>query len=149
MTDKTKNKAAGQRSTRGSAQASAAPNGKQTAPAATVKPPTRGRRSNSPSAAIRTTKQAAKTAQVKNPEKAKAGKPKKPKLVRDSFTMPKSEYEVIDAIKARCLRAGVPTKKSQILRAAVANLAKLSDPPLVRLIQNLAVIKTGRPKKNQ
>lgn len=83
------------------------------------------------------------------PKTDKSSKDKKPKLVRDSFTMPKPEYEVIDAIKARCLRAGVSAKKSQILRAAVTNLARLSDASLARLIQNLAVIKTGRPKKSQ
>ncbi len=149
MTDKTKNKKTGQASTQSGAQASAVKKGKRNAAATAAKTATRGRRSNTPSAATRTTKQAAKSAQAKNAEKAKAGKPKKPKLVRDSFTMPKPEYEVIDAIKARCLRAGVSAKKSQILRAAVTNLARLSDASLARLIQNLAVIKTGRPKKSQ
>ena len=51
----------------------------------------------------------------------KAGKPakaKKAKLVRDSFTMPDGEYALIAALKKRCLDAGVPAKKSEILRAA-------------------------------
>jgi len=80
----------------------------------------------------------------------KAGKPakaKKPKLVRDSFTMPEGEYALIAALKKRCLAAGVPAKKSEILRAAVANLAKLSDASVVSALRRLDVIKTGRPAK--
>jgi len=80
----------------------------------------------------------------------KAGKPvkaKKPKLVRDSFTMPESEYAQIAALKKRCLVAGVSAKKSEILRAAVANLAKLSDASVVSALRRLDVIKTGRPAK--
>ena len=81
---------------------------------------------------------------------AKAGKPvktKKPKLVRDSFTMPESEYALIAALKKRCLAAGVSAKKSEILRAAVANLAKLGDTSVVSAVRRLEVIKTGRPAK--
>ena len=78
---------------------------------------------------------------------AKPGKVKKPKLVRDSFTMPEGEYELIAALKKRCLNAGVPAKKSEILRAAIANLAMLSDTSLLGAIGRLAVIKTGRPAK--
>jgi hypothetical protein len=79
-----------------------------------------------------------------------AGKPpknKKAKLIRDSFTMPDGEYALIANLKKRCLDAGMPAKKSEILRAAVANLAKLSDPTLVAAVRRLDVIKTGRPAK--
>jgi len=80
----------------------------------------------------------------------KAGKPakaKKAKLVRDSFTMPDLEYALIAMLKKRCLDAGVSAKKSEILRAAVANLAKLSDASVVAAVRRLEVIKTGRPAK--
>ena len=80
----------------------------------------------------------------------KAGKPpkvKKAKLIRDSFTMPDGEYALIATLKKRCLDAGVSAKKSEILRAAVANLAKLSDASVVAAVRRLEVIKTGRPAK--
>ncbi|MGA7181630.1 MAG: hypothetical protein WBX11_18885 [Thiobacillaceae bacterium] len=86
-------------------------------------------------------------AKDKKTDVAKPGKVKKPKLVRDSFTMPKGEYAVIPMLKERCLKAGVPAKKSEILRAAIANLAKLSDASLAAAIQHLDVVKTGRPAK--
>lgn len=76
----------------------------------------------------------------------KPGKPNKPTLVRDSFTMPENEYAAIAAMKKRCLGAGVPAKKSEILRAAIASLAKSSDTALLAAIRRLEVIKTGRPK---
>lgn len=74
-------------------------------------------------------------------------KAKKVKLVRDSFTMPETEYAVIAELKKRCLKAGVSAKKSEILRAAVAGLVKLSDSAVVTAIRRLEVVKTGRPAK--
>lgn len=82
------------------------------------------------------------------PKKAdKPAKAKKVKLVRDSFTMPEDEYAVIALLKKRCLNAGVSAKKSEILRAAVAGLARLSDASVTASIRRLPVIKTGRPAK--
>ena len=87
-------------------------------------------------------KAASKAGKVEKPVKAK-----KARLVRDSFTMPDTEYAVIALLKKRCLDAGLSTKKSEILRAAVAGLAKLSDASVVAAIRRLDVIKTGRPAK--
>lgn len=78
---------------------------------------------------------------------AKPAKAKKVKLVRDSFTMPENEYALIAAIKKRCLGCGIPAKKSEILRAAIAGLAKLTDTSVVSAIRRLPVVKTGRPAK--
>ncbi len=61
--------------------------------------------------------------------------------------MPDTEYALIALLKKRCLDAGVSAKKSEILRAAVAGLAKLSDASVVAAIRRLEVIKTGRPAK--
>jgi hypothetical protein len=80
-------------------------------------------------------------------KEVKSAKVKKAKLVRDSFTMPDGEYALIAALKKRCLNVGVSAKKSEILRAAVTNLAKLSDASLVAAVRRLDVIKTGRPAK--
>ncbi len=87
------------------------------------------------------------------PEQGKAAKPSKPakirraKLVRDSYTMPEAEHALITGLKKRCLSLGVAAKKSEILRAALAVLARLSDAEVALAIQGLAVIKTGRPAK--
>jgi hypothetical protein len=71
----------------------------------------------------------------------------KPKLVRDSFTMPKGEYELLDALKARLLGLSMSVKKSELLRAGVVALATMADAELRAAIMRIPNLKTGRPKK--
>lgn len=79
----------------------------------------------------------------------KADKPKKVKIVRDSFTMPESEYALIGTVKKACLSAGVEIKKSEILRIGVTLAAKL-DPKKLKAAQAMLVpLKAGRPKKHK
>lgn len=79
--------------------------------------------------------------------KVKKQAPKKPKLVRDSFTIPETDYALFATLKQRALSAGVEVKKGEILRAALVALAKLDDVELVKAIGVVERIKTGRPKK--
>jgi hypothetical protein len=76
---------------------------------------------------------------------AKATKPKKPKLVRDSFTIPKIEYTVLDDLKLRAAKAGAPAKKSEVLRAGIKALAAMGDAAFLAAIRSVPAIKTGRP----
>jgi hypothetical protein len=77
----------------------------------------------------------------------KPAKPKKPKLVRDSFTIPKEEYEVLATLKQRCVALARPSKKSELLRAGIKALAAMSDKSLLAAVQAVPSIKTGRPKQ--
>lgn len=89
---------------------------------------------------------------VKSPALAKADKPakaKKPKLVRDSFTIPKTEYIVLDELKQRAGKLEISVKKSELLRAGIKALAALSDLGLLAALNAVPTIKTGRPAKNQ
>ncbi len=70
----------------------------------------------------------------------------KHKLVRDSFTIPKSEYVVLEALKLRAAKLGRPTKKSEVLRAGVGALDAMSDKAFLAAIVAIPSIKTGRPK---
>lgn len=70
------------------------------------------------------------------------------KVVRDSFTMPHSEYQHIAEIKEICLQAGMHVKKSEVLRAGLKMLAKLTKVQLKRTLHDLEKIKTGRPRKH-
>jgi hypothetical protein len=96
---------------------------------------------------------ARKAAHVPEPFDAKADRPGKPakgkktKRVRDTFTMPETEYALISNLKKRCLDEGVSVKKNEILRAAVAGLAKLSDASVLAAVRRLAVVQTGRKAK--
>lgn len=79
---------------------------------------------------------------------AKAGKEtKKHKLVRDSFTMPRADFELIHALKERALGFKRPTKKSELLRAGLQALAALDDSALKARLERLIPLKPGRPKQ--
>lgn len=78
---------------------------------------------------------------------AKAAKPKKPKLVRDSFTIPKNEYTVLDELKQRAIQLAHPAKKSELLRAGIKALTAMSNAALLAALKAVPAIKTGRPKK--
>jgi len=71
---------------------------------------------------------------------------KKPKLVRDSFTMPKDEYAAIDSLKLRAGKLGQGVKKSELLRAGMKALTAMSDIQFKAALSNVPTLKTGRPK---
>lgn len=71
--------------------------------------------------------------------------PKKHKLVRDSFTIPKAEYTVLDDLKQRSAKLMHSAKKSELLRAGVKALAAMSDTEFLNALKQVPAIKTGRP----
>ena len=75
----------------------------------------------------------------------KLEKTRKPKLVRDSFTIPKAEYLVLDDLKQRANKLTRPAKKSELLRAGIKALAALSDAAFLTALAKVPAIKTGRP----
>ena len=85
---------------------------------------------------------------VKEPKEAKAVKKTKQKVVRDSFTMPQSEYQKIAQIKEIGLKAGLQVKKSEVLRAGVIALCAMDEAQLKLALSSLDKIKTGRPNKH-
>ena len=105
---------------------------------------------------------AKKVAAAKLPKPAKPGKKPKPavaeqpaiaevaklrvKLVRDSFTMPRDEFELIAKLTARAVDFKRPAKKSELLRAGLQVLAALPDKQLLDALEALRPLKAGRPK---
>jgi hypothetical protein len=75
-------------------------------------------------------------------------KEKKPKLVRDSFTIPKYEYSVLDSLKQRAGKLGSPAKKSELLRAGIKALAAMADTAFLAALKAVPAVKTGRPAKD-
>jgi hypothetical protein len=69
----------------------------------------------------------------------------RPRLVRDSFTMPEQEYAVLATVKQACLKAGFEVKKSELLRIGVALLGQLDTAALRAVLDSLPQLKTGRP----
>jgi hypothetical protein len=89
---------------------------------------------------------AAETDKVRKPKKDK--EKEKEKVVRDSFTMPRSDYAKLDDLKQRCLEAGVAVKKSELLRAGLSLLMSAPAKRLLAAVSELDTVKTGRPSKS-
>ena len=70
----------------------------------------------------------------------------KPKQIRDSFTMPKDDYALIDILKVRAVDGKRPAKKSELLRAGLHALLGMNAELLAKALNSLAPVKTGRPK---
>ena len=68
-------------------------------------------------------------------------------LVRDSFTMPADEHQLIDALKKRIRLLGGEVKKSELIRAGITLLNTLSNTALTSAINAIPNLKTGRPTK--
>ena len=111
------------------------------APAAAAKTPVKSVASKSVAPA-----KAVKAEPVKAVKPKAAPKVKKPKLVRDSFTIPKAEFLVLDELKTRAAALAHPIKKSELLRAGVKSLAAMSDNAFLASLHAVPAIKTGRPK---
>ena len=67
------------------------------------------------------------TAKGAAPATKKLKRTKKEKVVRDSFRMPRSDYEKIAALKQKCADNGISVKKSELFRAGILLLASASD----------------------
>ena len=102
-------------------------------------------------------KKAPRKSAVKAPVKVKADttaqpaaetKLKKPKLIRDSFTFPKDEYQAIAGLKQKALGLKHSAKKSEILRAGLKLLSSLNDKAFLAALTNVPALKTGRPTKS-
>jgi hypothetical protein len=78
---------------------------------------------------------------------AKPAKEKKVKVVRDSFTLPKTELLQIADMKKRAMALGVEVKKSELIRAGLQALSTMTDAPFKKALGNVPTIKTGRPAK--
>ena len=84
-----------------------------------------------------------------NAEKSpKADKPKKIKMVRDSYTMPENDYAQLAELKKKCLQSGVHVKKSELLRAGLLSLSGLPNAALIKAVEQVEKLKTGRPAKS-
>lgn len=70
-------------------------------------------------------------------------------LVRDSFTIPKSEYLVLASFKQLAADLRKPAKKSELLRAGVASLRAMSDRAFLLALAKVPSLKTGRPKASK
>lgn len=117
-----------------------APARKTTAPAKATRPPAAKRAPASSQKPAPAKKLPATKDESVVPHKGKT------KLVRDSFTIPKSEYLVLEVLKARAVKLTRPAKKSELLRAGIQALSVMSDKEFLAALGSVPSLKTGRPK---
>jgi len=100
-------------------------------------------------AAAKTVAKPKKAGKKEHKSKADDQPGSKNKLVRDSFTMPATDYALIGALKARTLASGTSVKKSELLRAGLNALAVMPPAQLISLLASMPAVKTGRPGKKK
>ena len=110
---------------------------------------TRSAAAGSKSVAGRAASPAPKMAKVAAPAPSVAVPKVKLKLVRDSFTIPKSEYSVLEGLKVRAANLKRPVKKSELLRAGVSALHAMTDKAFLSALNAVPSLKTGRPKASE
>ncbi len=83
-------------------------------------------------------------------QKSRAPVPKKPpvrpKIVRDTFTIPEGDYALIAKVKKDCMKAGVEANKSEIVRAGLKLLAGMNQANLKQALGAVERLTPGRPK---
>lgn len=80
---------------------------------------------------------------------AKPVKVKKPKLMRDSFTIPKIEHAVLQELKQRAATLTRMVKKSELIRAGIKTLAALPDTVFMNALLAVSAVTPRRPKKSK
>jgi hypothetical protein len=75
--------------------------------------------------------------------------PKKERVIRDSFTLPSGDYELIAAVRQRCLNSAININKSEVIRVGLHALMAMPEEALVDLVNNLEKVKPGRPTGKQ
>jgi len=97
-------------------------------------------------ASVKPVSSTAKTEPAKSTP-AKPVKEKKVKVVRDSFTLPKTEFLQITDMKKRAMALGIEVKKSELIRAGLQAISSMADAAFKKALGNVPTIKTGRPSK--
>ncbi len=68
------------------------------------------------------------------------------KVKRDLFSMPGGDYELIQQVRLRLMKAGVAANKSEVVRAGLHALAGLSDTVLQKVFAKVERMKPGRKR---
>lgn len=71
-------------------------------------------------------------------------KPPKQTMVRDSFTCPSKDYELIDKTRLRLAKLGQIGNKAEIIRAGIIALDRMSDEQLIQAFLHVEKLKPGR-----
>ncbi len=88
---------------------------------------------------------AVKKREIKTEKKELPPKSNKEKLVRDAFTMPESDHALLAKLINSALSAGYKINKSEVVRAGLHLLNRLSKKELIAACEAVNKLKQGRP----
>jgi hypothetical protein len=116
--------------------------------------PAAAKKSTSPSNARRGAKATRKRASPAPAKKVATENPKpdNDKIVRDNFKMPAQDYQLIAALKKRCLALGIAIKKNELLRAGLSAINRMPDDTLRDTMSSVASrggARGGKDKRNR
>ena len=80
---------------------------------------------------------------LKTGEVEKSQNVKKPKMIREGFSIPKSEYEVLSRLKARAGKMSYQVKKSELLRAGIKALEAMNDAAFASSLATVLTLKAS------
>lgn len=66
------------------------------------------------------------------------------KVIKENYTMPESDYLLLETLRKKFASTGNILSKSETMRAGLLALAKLSENELVNIASNLVKLKPGR-----
>jgi hypothetical protein len=69
--------------------------------------------------------------------------------MRDSFTIPQTEYAVLRELKQRAAKLTRAVKKSELIRAGIKALAALPDTVFMNALMAVSAVTPRRPKKTK
>lgn len=67
-------------------------------------------------------------------------------VIRDSFTLPANDYDLIAKLQERALESRVYATKSELLRAGLHALAKMNTDEFIAVLKTVEKLKPGRKK---
>ena len=68
----------------------------------------------------------------------------KSQAIRDTFSMPSTDHQLIDQLRITAAREGRITNKSEVIRAGLQSLVGLSPGQLIVMLNGLEKIRPGR-----
>lgn len=66
-------------------------------------------------------------------------------VIRDGFSMPASDYALIEQLRKRALEDGEVLNKSELVRAGLKALTNLPHDKFLKAVRAVGKVKTGRP----
>lgn len=67
-------------------------------------------------------------------------------VIRDTFSMPKRDADLITEVRLKCMKAGIDITRSEIVRAGIRHLSQLRSEELCKMIENIEKLKPGPQK---